>query len=136
MGRHQRGGRRRADQRAAEGLEQHALRGDGVNIELSVAFGAIGEGGTVGRERERRDDGRLRVGDRLVEIARGCRFESAVSIESPDQISLARKLLYSQPGPVLIRARVDTKELDRVLPERDGVILARRFTERLYASME
>ena len=72
----------------------------------------------------------------IVEIARGCRFESAVSIESPDEISLARKLLYSQPGPVLIRARVDTKELDRVLPERDGVILARRFTERLYASME
>ena len=48
---------------------------------------------------------------------------------------MAREMLYSQPGPVLIHARVAAEELDRVLPERDGVSLVRNFTQRLHANM-
>jgi hypothetical protein len=34
---------------------------------------------------------------------------------------------------VFIHARVAAQHLEQVLPERDGVILARNFTERLRA---
>jgi thiamine pyrophosphate-dependent acetolactate synthase large subunit-like protein len=72
-----------------------------------------------------------RAGISLVDIALGCRFKRAVNVDKVSEIPLARDIFYSQPGPVLIRARVDTTELDKVLPERDGVILARRFTQQL-----
>lgn len=77
-----------------------------------------------------------RSGISLVEVALGCRFKQAKTIENADDIPLAREMLFSQPGPLLIQARVAAEELERVLPERDGVILMRSFTQRLRASAE
>jgi thiamine pyrophosphate-dependent acetolactate synthase large subunit-like protein len=74
-----------------------------------------------------------RSGISLVDIALGCRFKQARSFEKPDDTPLAREMLYSRPGPLFIHARVAVQELERVLPERDGVILVRSFMQRLQA---
>jgi thiamine pyrophosphate-dependent acetolactate synthase large subunit-like protein len=71
----------------------------------------------------------------LVDVALGCRFTQARSFEKAEETPLAREMLYSRPGPLFIHARVAAQELERVLPERDGVILVRSFTDRLRASM-
>src|SRR5580658_8807340 len=69
----------------------------------------------------------------LVDVALGCRFKEARSFEKAEEAPLAREMMYSRPGPVFIHARVAAQHLEQVLPERDGVILARNFTERLRA---
>jgi thiamine pyrophosphate-dependent acetolactate synthase large subunit-like protein len=70
----------------------------------------------------------------LVDVALGCCFKQARSFGEAAQIPLAREMLYSRPGPLFIHAHVSAQELNQVLPERDGVILVRNFTERLRAS--
>ena|ERR1700733_1071266 len=69
----------------------------------------------------------------LVDVALGCRFKEARSFEKAEEAPLAREMMYSRPGPVFIHARVAAQHLEQVLPERDGVILARNFTDRLRA---
>ena len=69
----------------------------------------------------------------LLEIALGCCFRQARSFEKAEETPLAREMLYSRPGPLFIHARVGAQELEQVLPERDGVILVRKFTEQLRA---
>jgi thiamine pyrophosphate-dependent acetolactate synthase large subunit-like protein len=72
----------------------------------------------------------------LVDVALGCCFKQARSFGEAEETPLAREMLYSRPGPLFIHAHVSTQELEQVLPERDGVILVRSFTERLGASMK
>jgi len=67
----------------------------------------------------------------LVDVALGCRFKQARSFEKAEETALAREMLYSRPGPLFIHAQVAAQQLAQVLPERDGVILARNFTDRL-----
>jgi thiamine pyrophosphate-dependent acetolactate synthase large subunit-like protein len=67
----------------------------------------------------------------LVDVALGCRFKQARSFEKAEETPLAREMLYSRPGPQFIHAYVAAEQLEQVLPERDGVILARNFTDRL-----
>jgi thiamine pyrophosphate-dependent acetolactate synthase large subunit-like protein len=69
----------------------------------------------------------------LVDVALGCCFKEARSFGEAEETPAARKMLYSQPGPLFIHARVDAQEIEQVLPERDGVILVRNFTERMHA---
>jgi thiamine pyrophosphate-dependent acetolactate synthase large subunit-like protein len=70
----------------------------------------------------------------LLDIALGCCFRQARSFEKAEETPLAREMLYSRPGPLFIHAHVGAQDLEQVLPERDGVILVRNFTERLRAS--
>ena len=70
----------------------------------------------------------------LVDVALGCCFKQARSFGEAAEIPLAREMLYSRPGPLFIHTHVSAQELNQVLPERDGVILVRNFTERLRAS--
>ena len=69
----------------------------------------------------------------LVDVALGCRFKEARSFEKAEEAPLAREMMYSRPGPLFIHARVAAQHLEQVLPERDGVILARNFADRLRA---
>jgi thiamine pyrophosphate-dependent acetolactate synthase large subunit-like protein len=69
----------------------------------------------------------------LVDVALGCRFKEARSFEKAEEAPLAREMMYWRLGPVFIHARVAAQHLEQVLPERDGVILARNFTDRLRA---
>jgi hypothetical protein len=69
----------------------------------------------------------------LLDIALGCCFRQARSFEKAEETPLAREMLYSPPGPLFIHAHVGAQDLEQVLPERDGVILVRNFTERLRA---
>lgn len=69
----------------------------------------------------------------LLDIALGCCFRQARRFEKAEETPLAREMLYSRPGPLFIHARVGAQELEQVLPERDGVILVRNFTEQLRA---
>ena len=69
----------------------------------------------------------------LVDVALGCRFKEARSFEKAEEAPLAREMMYSRPGPLFIHARVAAQHLEQVLPERDGVFLARKFADRLRA---
>jgi thiamine pyrophosphate-dependent acetolactate synthase large subunit-like protein len=69
----------------------------------------------------------------LIDVALGCRFKKARSFGEVEETPAARKMLYAQPGPLFIHARVDAQEIEQVLPERDGVILVHKFTERMRA---
>jgi len=67
----------------------------------------------------------------LAQIALGCRFKRAVRISEREEVEGARRLLYSEPGPVLIRAHVEINEEPKVLPSRDGCANKVRFIEAL-----
>ncbi len=67
----------------------------------------------------------------IAAIARGCGFADSLSIHAQEQVGEAVHLLWRQPGPSLVVAKVALGEEAPVLPSRDGSFLARRLRECL-----
>jgi thiamine pyrophosphate-dependent acetolactate synthase large subunit-like protein len=67
----------------------------------------------------------------LAAIATGCGFP--LSLDIADEADLARlaPLLRQGDGPLFARVRVAKSEDERVLPEKDGALLKRRFRRAL-----
>ncbi len=66
-------------------------------------------------------------GIELAAVARACRFREAVTVRTPEALGGLRDLLLHAPGPVLGVIKTAASEVPRVLPERDGHVLRRRF---------
>ncbi len=67
----------------------------------------------------------------IAATARGCGFAQSLTIHEADHVEEAARLLWRQPGPALVVAKVALDEERPVLPSRDGTFLARRLRESL-----
>lgn len=65
----------------------------------------------------------------LAAIARACRFRAVVTVRTPEEVGGLRDLLLRAPGPVLGVIKTAAADMPRVLPERDGHAIRRRFRE-------
>jgi len=65
----------------------------------------------------------------LAGIAKACAFREARAIEAQSELEAARALLHSGKGPIFIQARVNSDEVPRVLPIRDGNEIKLRFMQ-------
>ena len=63
----------------------------------------------------------------IAAIARGCGFADSLAIHEQEQVGEASRLLWRQPGPNLVVAKVALNTETPVLPSRDGAYLARRL---------
>lgn len=64
-------------------------------------------------------------------VAKACGFEQVVTVRTADQLQGLREQLHRRGGCLLAVIKVDPTDLPRVLPARDGALLARRFRERV-----
>jgi thiamine pyrophosphate-dependent acetolactate synthase large subunit-like protein len=71
------------------------------------------------------------LGTDLAAVALACRFREARTVRAAHELSSLRELLVSAPGPVLGVIKVASGEMPRVLPERDGHAIRRRFRDNL-----
>ena len=69
----------------------------------------------------------------LPAVALGCRFREARTARTMQEVGGLRELLLGTPGPVLGVVKVAAGEMARVLPERDGHAIRRRFRDTLLA---
>jgi thiamine pyrophosphate-dependent acetolactate synthase large subunit-like protein len=74
-----------------------------------------------------------RSGVDLVAMALACRFKHARPVSRMDEAAGVRKLLHTGEGPILFSARIDEKDVPRVLPLRDGHAIKQRFMDALNA---
>lgn len=63
----------------------------------------------------------------LAATALGLGFHAATAAATQDALPAIADLLYRRPGPNLAVLKIRPGEAAKVLPERDGAILARRF---------
>ena len=70
----------------------------------------------------------------LVDVALGCCFKGSAQLRGGRRDTAGAENVVFAARTTFIHAHVNAQELDQVLPERDGVILVRNFTERLRAS--
>jgi thiamine pyrophosphate-dependent acetolactate synthase large subunit-like protein len=67
----------------------------------------------------------------LAAIAKGCGFAVALDIADEAGLMHLAPLLRQADGPLFARVRVAASEDQRVLPEKDGAVLKRRFRRAL-----
>ncbi len=72
----------------------------------------------------------------LTATAASCGFASVHTVRELRDVAMVRSLVHSAPGPHFVRVCVDTAEVPRVLPTRDGQEVRVRFTQALAASGE
>lgn len=65
----------------------------------------------------------------LAGVARACGFEEAVTVRTAEEVQALRGRLQLRQGCLFAVIKVDPADLPRVLPPRDGALLARRFRE-------
>ena len=65
----------------------------------------------------------------LAGVARACGFDEVLSVRTEDQVQSLRDRLQRRQGCLFALVKVDPADLPRVLPPRDGALLARRFRE-------
>lgn len=70
----------------------------------------------------------------LAATARGLGFRTATTAATEDALGAVADLLYRQPGPNLAVLKIRPGEAVKVLPEREGAALARRFRSALAGS--
>ncbi len=70
-------------------------------------------------------------GVNLCTLARAGGFAEVLGVTRMSETPQAAKTLFNSPGPVFVRAVIAPGEIERVLPERDGVVLSRRTKEFL-----
>lgn len=63
----------------------------------------------------------------LAATALGLGFRTATTAAAQDALGAVADLLFRQPGPNLAVLKIRPGEAAKVLPERDGAVLARRF---------
>lgn len=67
----------------------------------------------------------------LAATALGLGFRTAMTVATQDTLGAVADLLFRKPGPNLVVLKIRPGEAAKVLPERDGAILARRFRSAL-----
>ena len=67
-------------------------------------------------------------GTSLTGVATACGFRQALSLSRQEDVAAVRHAVQAAAGPVLVQAHVDTAEVERVLPLRDGHEIRLRFT--------
>ena len=72
-----------------------------------------------------------KAGIDLVAMAKACRFANAGLITDIKPAAEVRNLLHSGNGPTFVQAAVNTDDLPRVLPVRDGHQIKHRFMRAL-----
>ena len=65
----------------------------------------------------------------LAGVARACGFDEVLAVHTEDQVQSLRDRLQRRQGCLFALVKVDPADLPRVLPPRDGALLARRFRE-------
>ena len=65
----------------------------------------------------------------LAGVARACGFHEVLTVYTDDQVQGLRDRLQRRQGCLFAVVKVDPTDLPRVLPPRDGALLARRFRE-------
>jgi thiamine pyrophosphate-dependent acetolactate synthase large subunit-like protein len=67
----------------------------------------------------------------LVAVARGCGFTECIDVADEESLAALGDQLKSFSGPLFARVAISADEPPRVLPEKDGVVLKRRFRAAL-----
>ena len=67
----------------------------------------------------------------LAAAALGLGFRTTTTVATQDALGAVADLLFRKPGPNLAVLKIQPGEAAKVLPERDGAILARRFRSTL-----
>ncbi len=67
----------------------------------------------------------------LVAVAQGCHFATCLDLHDEQGLAGLAARLDSVAGPLFARVAINSDEPPRVLPERDGVVLKRRFRAAL-----
>jgi thiamine pyrophosphate-dependent acetolactate synthase large subunit-like protein len=67
----------------------------------------------------------------LVAVAQACHFASCLDLHDEQGVAGLAARLNSFAGPLFARIAINADEPPRVLPERDGVVLKRRFRAAL-----
>ena len=67
----------------------------------------------------------------LVEVAQACRFVTCLDLRDEQGLAALAARLNAFAGPLFARVPIASNEPPRVLPERDGVALKRRFRAAL-----
>ncbi len=65
----------------------------------------------------------------LAGVAQACGFDEVLTVRTDDQVQSLRNRLQRRQGCLFAVVKVDPTDLPRVLPPRDGALLARRFRE-------
>lgn len=65
----------------------------------------------------------------LAGVAQACGFDEVVTVRTPDEAQALRERLHGCRGCLFALVKVDPADLPRVLPARDGALLARRFRQ-------
>ncbi len=65
----------------------------------------------------------------LCALARASGFTRVLESRQMSDVPDAAQVLFQSPGPVFVHAAISLGETERVLPERDGVVLSRRTRE-------
>jgi len=65
----------------------------------------------------------------LADVARACRFREVMTVRTPEELATLRDLLLRMSGPVLGVIKTAAADVPRVLPERDGHAIRRRFRQ-------
>lgn len=68
-------------------------------------------------------------GVNLAGVARACGFHEVLTVHTDEQVQGLRDRLQRRQGCLFAVVKVDPTDLPRVLPPRDGALLARRFRE-------
>jgi thiamine pyrophosphate-dependent acetolactate synthase large subunit-like protein len=67
----------------------------------------------------------------LIAVARGCGFAVCLDVVDEQGLSELAAMLVAASGPLFARVAISGDEPPRVLPEKDGAILKRRFRAAL-----
>ena len=67
----------------------------------------------------------------LVAVARGCGFAACLDVADEQALGELASQLRGFAGPLFARVAISADEPPRVLPEKDGVVLKRRFRAAL-----
>ena len=67
----------------------------------------------------------------LVAVARGCGFDTCLDLRDEQGLAGLAARLGSFAGPLFARVAINADEPPRVLPEKDGIVLKRRFRAAL-----
>ena len=67
----------------------------------------------------------------LVGVSAACRFAQSSTVTRLSDATMVRVLLHEGRGPILVRVRIATTDVSRVLPTRDGHELRQRFATAL-----
>jgi thiamine pyrophosphate-dependent acetolactate synthase large subunit-like protein len=85
--------------------------------------GVYGETGMQPSHTHSRDSG----GVDLLKVAAGCGLTTCLDVQDEAGLADLTRRLKALDGPLFARVAIEAAEPPRVLPERDGVVLKRRF---------